>query len=219
MSDGLKTDLDIQTMPVTLLNDAPYNPRRTLKPGDKEYDSLRRSVEEFTLVEPLVWNKRTGNLVGGHQRLHVLKDLGYTEVQVSVVDLDPLREKALNVALNKVQGEWDTQLLRTLLLEVDEGGALELTGFDAEELATLLSDAAEIGTDEDDKYPEMELQPFEHYDYLVLFFRNTADFLQAAERLGIQKVAFVTGGKKKAKIGMCRVLDGKRVMEEKWPAP
>jgi hypothetical protein len=69
--------LNIQKIRAELLNPAAYNPRKDLKPGDKEYEKLRRSIEEFGYVEPVIWNKTTGNIVGGHQRLKVLLDLGH----------------------------------------------------------------------------------------------------------------------------------------------
>jgi ParB-like chromosome segregation protein Spo0J len=67
------------------INPAPYNPRRDLQPGEPEYENLKRSIETFGLVEPLVWNERTGNLVGGHQRLKVLLAQGVEEAEVSVL--------------------------------------------------------------------------------------------------------------------------------------
>ena len=95
--------MNIQKISVDKLNPAEYNPRKDLKPGDKEYEKLKRSIEEFGYVEPVIWNQKTGNVVGGHQRLKVLLDLGQTEIDCVVVDLDPQREKALNLALNKIQ--------------------------------------------------------------------------------------------------------------------
>ena len=62
------------------LKPANYNPRKNLKPGDKEYEKLKKSIKEFGYVEPVIYNKRTGIVVGGHQRLKVLKDLGYEEI-------------------------------------------------------------------------------------------------------------------------------------------
>jgi ParB-like chromosome segregation protein Spo0J len=97
--------LNLQKIPLEKLNPAAYNPRKDLQPGDAEYEKLLASIEEFGYVDPIIWNKRTGNVVGGHQRLKILIHLGYTEIDVVVVDLDELREKALNVALNKIQGE------------------------------------------------------------------------------------------------------------------
>lgn len=97
----------IQKVSADRLNPAAYNPRRDLKPGDRDYEKLKRSIEEFGFVEPVVWNERTGFVVGGHQRLKVLLDMGETEIDCVVVDLEPDREKAPNLALNRIQGDWD----------------------------------------------------------------------------------------------------------------
>lgn len=93
--------MQIENKPVAELRAAAYNPRKDLKPGDAEYEKLKRSIEEFGYVEPVIWNKRTGTVVGGHQRLKVMKDLGYEDVDCVVVDLNENKEQALNVALNK----------------------------------------------------------------------------------------------------------------------
>ena len=89
--------LSILTKQVSDLSPAPYNPR-SISPD--ALSGLRASVERFGLVEPIVWNSQTGNVVGGHQRLKVLQAIGETETQVVVVDLPEVEEKALNVALN-----------------------------------------------------------------------------------------------------------------------
>lgn len=99
--------MEIRKVDAGRLNPAAYNPRRDLKPGDKDYEKLKRSIEEFGFVEPVVWNERTGFVVGGHQRLKVLLDMGVTQIDCVVVDMEPEREKALNVALNRIQGDWD----------------------------------------------------------------------------------------------------------------
>lgn len=130
--------MEIRRMRIDDLVPAPYNPRVDLRPGDPDYEKLKRSIQEFGLVEPVVWNKRTGHVVGGHQRLKILRELGYEEVEVSVVDLDEEREKLLNVALNKIEGDWDNFKLKELLQELEFGGAdIELTGFDEDEIDKL----------------------------------------------------------------------------------
>lgn len=96
--------MQIQKVSAARLNPAAYNPRRDLKPGDRDYEKLKRSIEEFGFVEPVVWNQATGNVVGGHQRLKVLLDMGETEIDCVVVDLGPEKEKTLNLALNRIQG-------------------------------------------------------------------------------------------------------------------
>jgi DNA modification methylase len=149
--------LIIETIPISKIKAAPYNPRKDLKPSDPEYLKLAKSLKEFDLVEPLIWNKRSGNLVGGHQRLKVLKDIGQTEVEVSVVDLSDTKEKALNIALNKISGEWDLPLLKDLLQEIDTGDFdIEVTGFDSKEIEDLVNQLhqPEEGLTDDDAIPE-----------------------------------------------------------------
>jgi hypothetical protein len=121
---------------------APYNPRVPLKPGDPGFEKLRRSLEEFDLVQPIVWNRRTGHVVGGHQRLEVLRQAGRRDVECVVVDLPLEREQALNVALNNhaVGGDWDPGKLVALVEELQQLADFDatLTGFDAQQLADLV---------------------------------------------------------------------------------
>ncbi|MCL5073958.1 MAG: ParB N-terminal domain-containing protein [Actinobacteria bacterium] len=142
--------MEIQKISLTKINPAPYNPRKDLQPGDIEYEKIKKSIAEFDLVEPLVWNKRTGNLVGGHQRLKILKEQGITEVEVSIVDLPESKEKALNIALNKAQGGWDLTKLKDLLQELDTGEFdIEITGFDENEIERLMTQIYEDDIQED----------------------------------------------------------------------
>lgn len=132
--------MNIQKVSADRLNPAAYNPRRDLKPGDKDYEKLKRSIEEFGFVEPVVWNRATGNVVGGHQRLKVLLDMGETEVDCVVVDLEPEKEKALNLALNRIQGDWDEAKLAEVIAELDASAFdVSFTGFDAEEIDALMN--------------------------------------------------------------------------------
>lgn len=133
--------LRLERIAARRINPAPYNPRIDLKPGDPDYEKLARSVDEFGLVEPLVWNRRTGNLVGGHQRFKILLARDVKEVDVSVVDLPLEREKALNIALNKISGDWDERKLGALLDELTATPDLDvlLTGFDLGEIDGLIA--------------------------------------------------------------------------------
>jgi len=127
--------MDIRKIAADKLNPAEYNPRKDLQPGDAEYEKLLRSVEEFGYVEPVIWNERTGNIVGGHQRFKVLRHLGFDEIDCVVVDLDPYRERALNVALNKISGEWDISKLYAVLTDIEKSGiAPTITGFEVQEI-------------------------------------------------------------------------------------
>ena len=128
----------IQKIPANKLNPAAYNPRKDLQPGDAEYEKLLRSVEEFGYVEPIVWNKRTLNIVGGHQRFKILRQLGFDEIDCVVVDMDEAREKALNIALNKISGEWDEHKLAIALQDIEAYGiSTDITGFEQPELDRL----------------------------------------------------------------------------------
>lgn len=145
--------MDIQKIPVAKIKAAKYNPRKDLKPGDPEYQKLKRSIEEFGYVEPVIWNKRTGNIVGGHQRFKVLTALGDTEIDCVVVDMDTDKEKALNVALNKISGEFDIPLLTDLLKDLNaEGFDVSLTGFDMAELDELFRDTTQGKVKEDENF-------------------------------------------------------------------
>ena len=138
---------------------ADYNPRKDLKPGDPEYEKLKHSLEQFGYVEPVIWNKATGRVVGGHQRLKVLIDMGITEVECVVVDLPDDKEKALNIALNKISGDWDKDKLAVLIADL-QGTAFDvsLTGFDAAEIDDLFKDTLKDGVKDDNFDVDAELK-------------------------------------------------------------
>lgn len=153
----------IQNLPISQLTPADYNPRKELKPGDAEFEKLTRSLSEFGYVEPVIWNKNTGNVVGGHQRLTALKHLGHTEVDCVVVELDEIREKALNLALNKISGDWDEAKLALVIADLDVADFdAELSGFDEAEIASLIGslDEREIQDDKFDLTAALEAAAF-----------------------------------------------------------
>lgn len=161
--------MDIRIVPIDCINVAAYNPRVDLQPGDPEYEKLRRSIESFGYVEPIVWNQRTGNMVGGHQRYKIMvHELGHTELEVSVVDLDDQQERLLNLALNKVSGRWDEEALATLLGELQaEGAELAFSGFDEIEIDRLLADFAEPPEDQlgDFRNKELDVSDFDESNF------------------------------------------------------
>ncbi|MEX1098298.1 MAG: ParB N-terminal domain-containing protein [Planctomycetales bacterium] len=134
--------IDLRRISIDCLKPAPYNPRVPLKPGMPGYRRLERSLAEFDLVQPIVWNERTGHVVAGHQRLEILKNKGEPEVDVSVVSLSLEREKALNVVLNNPQvgSDWEMDQLTELVAELDALPDFDatLTGFDDDDLRALL---------------------------------------------------------------------------------
>jgi len=141
--------MKITNIAINDLNPAIYNPRLDLQPDDKEYQDIKRSIVEFTLVEPLVVNKDM-TVIGGHQRLKVLKNLQYKEVPCIVVDLDKQKEKMLNIALNKISGDWDRIKLKDILEELDSGEYdITLTGWGEQEMEDLMTEF-HVDPEEDD---------------------------------------------------------------------
>lgn len=134
----MTTEMKMETRSLASLRPAEYNPRVQLQPADPEYQNIKRSIETFGYVDPIIINQ-DGTIIGGHQRYNVMKDLGYTEAQVVVVDLDKNNEKALNIALNKITGEWDEIKLKDLLLDLDLNDYdLTATGFSSKEVEDLV---------------------------------------------------------------------------------
>lgn len=127
--------MEFEVKRIADMNRAAYNPRVDLQPEDEEYQAIERSLKRHGLVQPIVWNRRTNTVVSGHQRLTVLESQGETEVTVSVVDLDDTQEKELNVALNKITGEWDDDKLSVILNELGEEATD--TGFTLPEIDVL----------------------------------------------------------------------------------
>ena len=159
--------MEIVRKRISELIPAPYNPRKDLKPGDGEYEKLKHSLKEFGYVEPVIWNARTGYVVGGHQRLKVLKELGETEIDCVVVNLSEAQEKALNIALNKISNDWDNEKLGALLEDLqNEDIDITLTGFDLSEIDKMLEDEPEdedsyIGDERERTYGEYNLHEYD----------------------------------------------------------
>ena len=150
---------------------APYNPRRI---SEHDLEGLRRSLRFFGAVEPIVVNRRSGHIVGGHQRVRAAEAEGIENLPVVYVDLDDPSEKQLNLALNRVTGEWDTDLLSKVLADLKEMGAdLELTGFRDDELAVYLGGAGgSEGLTDPDLIPEPPDDPKTQPGDLIVLGRH-----------------------------------------------
>lgn len=143
-----ESTMNIQKINILKLKPSEYNPRKDLQPEDEEYIKIKNSILEFGYVAPVIINADM-TVIGGHQRLKVLKELGYEEIQCIVVDLDKNKEKALNLALNKISGEWDNNKLEAILAELKEADIdINITGFSNDEVDDILKDI--IGSNEDD---------------------------------------------------------------------
>ena len=125
--------MDIVKVDINELISPEYNPRQIT---DDEMGKLKNSIKEFGYIAPIIVNKHNNHIVGGNQRYEALKSLGYTDVDVIFVDEPDLnREKALNIALNKISGEWDFVKLADIIDELELNDFdIPLTGFDEQEL-------------------------------------------------------------------------------------
>lgn len=138
----------LRNIPIDELKKEDYNPRKKLGKNDPEFAALRRSIDELGMIDPIVWNERTGNVVGGHQRVSVLEELGYDVAPCFVVNLSLEQEKQANVRLNSIKGEWDYDRLAELLAEftADE---IQAACFEPRDLQELYAHQQEAAEDED----------------------------------------------------------------------
>jgi ParB-like chromosome segregation protein Spo0J len=200
--------IQIQSLPIDSLRPADYNPRKISK---EQMDRLKRSLVEFGFVDPVILNTRTGNIVGGHQRVSAAKELGHETVPVVEVDLDEDREKALNVALNKQGGEWDYSMLPDLLNEITGAGIdLELTGFTADDLAAILV-ATDAPTEDEwaagmGNVPTGEREPFQQKTFTLS--DEQAESVDEALRISAELGPFVdTGNENRNGNALARVCE------------
>lgn len=150
--------MEFKKLKIDTLIPASYNPRKALKPGDAEFEKIKNSITEFGFVDPIIVNSDM-TIIGGHQRWSVLKTLGYTEVDCVVIEIDKTKEKALNIALNKVTGEWNKELLADLIKDLQSlDYDVSMTGFDPPEIDELFNDIHSKDTKEDDFDVEEELK-------------------------------------------------------------
>lgn len=131
-----------KTVKLSRLKIADYNPRQDLQPGDARYNDIQKSLDKFGLVVPIIVNENGMRVISGHQRLKILKASGVQDTEVVLVKLDEDKEKLLNLALNKIKGQWDVPKLSELLKEFDDE-QLSLTGFSAEEIEALTEEYEE----------------------------------------------------------------------------
>ncbi len=142
--------MEFRKLKIDTLVPAEYNPRKKLKPGDSEFEKIKNSINEFGYVDPVIVNKDL-TVIGGHQRISVLKILGFTEIDCVIIDIDKTKEKALNIALNKISGEWNKELLADLIKDLQSlEYNVSLTGFDPPEIDQLFNDVHSKEIKEDD---------------------------------------------------------------------
>src|SRR5262245_51278781 len=127
----------VEQVKIDSLRPDPANPRRI---GDRELEALTRSLHEWGFVQPVIALRRGGTIVAGHQRVLAARKLGMKTIPAIFVDLPLEQARLLNLALNKISGNWDEELLARMVTELTEIEAVDLalSGFDDDELEALL---------------------------------------------------------------------------------
>lgn len=180
--------MKIEVRHISDLKRAEYNPRVRLVKADKEYKALKKSLQDYGYVEPIVINGRNNVVVGGHQRLTVLQDMGQETVECVVLDLDDHEEKKLNIALNKIEGRWEFTMLATILDEL-QGSDFE-TGFSKYEMDELIGVSPEEDYDNepdetDNEEPEEETVTIKIGMYHFEMEHERFQDMMAGIRLGV----------------------------------
>lgn len=139
---------------------SPYNPRIDLTPDDPAFHKIAKSLSEFGCVEPIIVNEYNNRCVGGHQRLSVMRYLGYEEIPcVFINEPDEMKEKALNITLNKIDNKFDENKLAALLEELDSLDVdMSVTGFNINEIEELL---AQVDVEDADYSEEPQEEEYE----------------------------------------------------------
>lgn len=150
--------MEVKTLKITDVVEAFYNPRKQLKKTDKAYHDIKKSLETYGSVEPLVVNDVNMRLISGHQRLQVMRDMGLTEAEFSIVHIEnTIEEQALNVSLNKIKGKFDNAKLFDILREIKDDVDITDLGFEMSEVESILGD-----TDVDDALDNGDIDLEEH---------------------------------------------------------
>ncbi len=186
---------EIVYVAVSEIRPAPYNPRKW---NDKEYKKLLASVEAIGLVEPIVVNKKTKNIISGNQRFKVATTLGYTQVPVVYLDLSLRKEKLFNIAFNDIDFGFDDAKKQAILDE------LNLSEEDIELIQNVLGlELKEVKLDTTDDYEgEIQFSPIVHrrQDYVMILFDNNSDFINFVENMNLKNV-YVQDKNKKVGVG------------------
>lgn len=181
--DVNKLVTETKPMLLTELKAATYNPRKI---HPQKYKSLKKSIQHYGILEPLLVNKRTGNtIVSGHQRLRVATELGLETVPAQIIDVDVATEKLLNVGMNNATGENDKEKMTNVFKDLISSGLdLDISGFRSDEISNMVATPEDI--EEDD--PEYPITPYfgEKYNYVVIFTKNEVDWTYLRNALGIE---------------------------------
>ena len=179
-------------MKIKKLKEAPYNPRKISK---LMLEKLKQSIQKFGYIEPIIYNKRTGYVVGGNQRLKALRELYGDNYEVKVIELDlnEEQEKTLNIALNKITGTWDFDKLKEIVNKLPKD-YFNLTGFKENDFQNIYTKKIEppIYTPREIKPQLFMLYDKERYEELLKLIENSNVTQTEKEFLKLAATRFIT---------------------------
>jgi ParB-like chromosome segregation protein Spo0J len=170
----------MEKIAINKLKEMKFNPRKI---SDFDFENLKKSIQEFGNVRPIVVNK-DNTVIGGHQTLHACKELGFKEVDIIRVDLTQEKAKLLNIALNRISGEFDYELLDKFVKDIDN---LELSGFSQNEINHIL--AGDNYSDLAEEIKKLELEHLKTVDFVAKFRARMRRIVHKAYRVGFQNLA------------------------------
>lgn len=210
--NAMNGKLEIKTMQVEelLKSKAKYNPRAI---SPKARSGLIASIKRFGYIDPIIYNTRTKTIVSGHQRLDILCEEGYSEVDVSIVDVSLEVEKELNVTLNNnlITGEYTDNISE--LIEEFSIDFIDSTFIDELDIFSDKEDDPTNNPKDTQPYPKMDLLPYESYDCILIITETKNDFNFLKEKFGLKKVNSSTAYSGKSKIGETRAVKGSDVIK------
>lgn len=193
------------------------NPENWRLHGELQQKTMNDVLSEVGWIQNVIVNKTTGRIVDGHLRVSLALARGEKEVPVTYVELSEEDEKKALATLDPLSGLADADIEAfSLLADTMETDSLWIKELLRKTSNDILNDREEDEEEEenphDKEIQEMELAPFEHYDYIVFMFRNDQDFSGACEKLGIEKASMTIPDSNRVKIGLGRVVDGAKAI-------
>jgi len=215
----MKNMNEIEQIDITKLKPYPDNAKKHIA---SQIDAIAKSIKEFGFVGVVIVDE-TNTILAGHGRVAGAKKAGLTTVPcLKYTNLTEKQKRLFVIADNRlaeVGGGWDEKILEKEIQDILKNTDYDIGefGFDEQFVYDIISknleDNASVSDEIAEKFPQMELQAFESYDYIVLFFKDSRDFLNVAQRIGVKRVLMNRPEDKTKKVGIGRLIRGEKIIE------
>jgi ParB-like chromosome segregation protein Spo0J len=215
----MKNMNEIEQIDITKLKPYPDNAKKHIA---SQIDAIAKSIKEFGFVGVVIVDE-TNTILAGHGRVAGAKKAGLTTVPcLKYTNLTEKQKRLFVIADNRlaeVGGGWDEKILEKEIQDILKNTDYDIGefGFDEQFVYDIISknleENSEVSDEVAEKFPQMELQAFESYDYIVLFFKDSRDFLNVAQRIGVKRVLMNRPEDKTKKVGIGRLIRGEKIIE------